>query len=67
MYIKYYISSTGTKYVTYDCNRFTGSIGSRNAHTPGYPLGPLVPRCIVQWWRMYQVNMCASIATMAPS
>ena len=43
-----------------------GSIGSKNVYTPGYPLGPLVFRCTVQWWPMYRVNMCCtSVVTNA--
>ena len=44
-----------------------GYIGSRNVHTPGYPLGPLVPQCVVQWWPMYRVNKCASVVTNVSS
>ena len=68
MYIKYYISSTGAKYVNYDCHRFPHRFHRvQNVHTYGYPLGPLVPRCAVQWWPMYRVNTCASVVTNAPS
>ena len=44
-----------------------GAIGSRNVHSPGYPLGPLVPWCAMQWWPTFRVNMYTSVVTNVPS
>ena len=44
-----------------------GSVGSKKGSHSWIPLGPLVPRCVVQWWPMYQVNMCTSVVTNVPS